>query len=98
MKIEELNPEQIGKARALATNEERLEYMKTCGVKLDEDVMANVTGGASSHHNSRECPKSEDGQHDWFDNGNRRPGKVLGIFDDHEYTCRHCGKTVWRDF
>ena len=45
IKIEELNPEQIGKARALATNEERLDYLKECGVELDEDILANVAGG-----------------------------------------------------
>ena len=52
-KNEAHNPEQIGKARALATNEERLDYLKECGVELDEDILANVAGGKEINKKSR---------------------------------------------
>ena len=45
MKNEAHNPEQIRKARALETNEERLDNRKECCVELDEDMLANVAGG-----------------------------------------------------
>ena len=45
MKIEALTQEQIGKAKALATDAERLAYLNECGVELDDDRMAEVCGG-----------------------------------------------------
>ena len=92
MKIEELNPEQVGKARALATNEERLDYLKECGVELDEDILANVAGGKEI---SKKCQYSPMGKHVWVKSGNRREGRWLGIVDDVEYRCKNCGKTQW---
>ena len=100
MKIEELNPEQIGKARALETNEERLDYLKECGVELDEDMLANVAGGGrkSSWKETKECPlsKKENGKHNWEKTGHRRSGSILGIVDDVEYWCTYCGKVEWK--
>ena len=66
MKIEELNPEQIGKARALATNEERLDYLKECGVELDEDILANVAGGKDTKTSKgKESEKSPYDKQKW---------------------------------
>ena len=102
MKIEELNPEQIGKVKALATNEERLDYLKECGVELDEDMLANVAGGVvkktSGGKKKNECPlsKKENGKHNWEKTGHRRSGSILGIVDDVEYWCTYCGKVEWK--
>ena len=99
MKIEELNPEQIGKARALETNEERLDYLKECGVELDEDKLANVTGGmvkTRPKKKKKECSESPDGDHEWEKTGNRKKGRWIGIVDDVEYRCKHCGKVEWK--
>jgi hypothetical protein len=99
MKIEELNPEQIGKARALETNEERLDYLKECGVELDEDMLANVAGGmvkTGPKKKKKECSESPDGAHEWEKTGNRKKGRWIGIVDDVEYRCKHCGKVEWK--
>ena len=100
MKIEELNPEQIGKARALETNEERLDYLKECGVELDEDMLANVAGGkvksTGAKRKKKECSVSPDGAHEWEKTGNRKEGRWIGIVDDVEYRCKHCGKVEWK--
>ena len=50
MKIEELNQEQIEKARSLATDEERLAYLKECRVELDDDMLSEVSGGFDHIH------------------------------------------------
>ena len=48
MKIEELNQEQIEKAKSLATDEERLAYLKECRVELEDDMLSEVSGGKRS--------------------------------------------------
>ena len=66
MKIEELNPKQIGKTRALETNEERLDYLKECGVEVDEDTLANVAGGKDTKTSKgKECEKSPYDKQKW---------------------------------
>ena len=66
MKIEELNPKQIRKARALETNEERLDYLKECGVEVDEDTLAIVAGGKDTKTSKgKECEKSPYDKQKW---------------------------------
>ena len=98
MKNEAHNPEQIGKARALATNEGRLDYLKECCVELDEDMLANVAGGrrTGGKRKKKECSESSDGAHEWEKTGNRKEGRWIGIVDDVEYRCKHCGKVEWK--
>ena len=65
-KNEAHNPEQIGKARALATNEGRLDNQKDCSAELDEDILANVAGGKDTKTGKgKECEKSPDDKHKW---------------------------------
>ena len=66
MKNEAHNPEQIGKARALETNEGRLDNRKDCSAELDEDILANVAGGKDTKTSKgKECEKSPDDKHKW---------------------------------
>ena len=88
MKIEALSPEQIEKARSLATDEERLAYLKECGVELDDDMLAEVAGGIDDFE--KLC------KHTWKKTGNRRKGWLMGWIDDVEYRCTKCGKKSWR--
>ena len=89
MKIEELNQEQIEKAKSLATDEERLAYLKECDVELDDDMLSEVSGGIETLRRSG-CT------HIWKKTGNRRRGWFIGWIDDVEYKCERCGKKEWQ--
>ena len=88
MKIEELSQEQIEKAKSLATDEERLAYLKECGVELDADMLAEVAGGIDDFE--IKCV------HAWKKTGKRRKGWFIGWIDDVEYKCTKCGKKSWQ--
>ena len=47
-------PEADREGRGLETNEERLDYLKECGVELDEDTLANVAGGKDTKTSQRQ--------------------------------------------
>ena len=103
MKIEELTQKQIEKAKALATNEERLDYLNECGVELDDDMMAEVAGGGRVGEDGGYliaidgCKKgpNKGGPHKFEKTGKRKRGRWLGIMDDIEYRCVYCGHTEW---
>ena len=93
MRIEDLSSEQIEKVNALATDEERLAYLKECGVELDDDLLSEVAGGADQ--NGDACPNG--GNHNWVKTGKRRKrgGWALAIYQSCEYKCTKCGKCKW---
>ena len=80
MKIEELNQEQIEKARSLATDEERLAYLKECGVELDDDMLAEVAGGSAQDSKIKhsQCKKGRLKQHSWNITGKKGRETVFG--------------------
>ena len=93
MKIEELNQEQIEKARSLATNEERLDYLKACGVELDDDMLAEIDGGHLFFHYVDTCQTgpNKGKQHKWkYANKTK---KLFGLWEFKEMECVYCGKT-----
>ena len=104
MKIEELTQKQIEKAKDLATNEERLDYLKECGVELDDDMIAEVAGGKvpgldrdgylNDIYGCKKGP-NKGKAHKFEKTGKRRRGRWLGIMDDIEYRCVYCGHTEW---
>ena len=104
MRIEELTQEQIEKVKALGTDEERLDYLKECGVELDDDMLAEVAGGEKVRLGDKSgfpcCQKgpNKGRPHENIKTGKKRKGCFIGLFDDVEYKCIHCGKTVWRHF
>ena len=79
MKIEELSREQIERAKALETNEERLDYLKECGVELDEDMLADVSGGRfTDTTSSGYCPARKGRKvHEWKKTGKTKNGHYL---------------------
>ena len=93
MKIEALSPEQIEHAKALETNEERLAYLKECGVELDEEVLSHVAGGINGGEINCKAPNNPFGRHRWAATGKRKKGWL--IFDSKEYVCRYCKATCW---
>mgnify|MGYP007013951791 CR=1 FL=1 len=96
MKIEELTQEQIEKARSLATNEERLDYLKACGVELDDDMLAEVDGGHGIYTtlNGRVCQKGPHKlkPHKW-EYTNRTIKQFFGLLEFKEVRCIYCGIT-----
>ena len=98
MKIEELTQEQIEKAKSMATNEERLSYLKECGVELDNDMLTEVAGGNVRDCETYYCQKGPNRRnpHNFEKTGKRRKGKLMGIIDDIEVKCIYCGRTTWR--
>ena len=94
MKIEALTQEQIEKARSLATNEERLDYLEACGVELDEDMLAEVAGGGPSSEGNETCKTGPNRRkpHKWVYT-NRTIKKFFGLFEYKEVRCIYCGIT-----
>ena len=99
MKIEALTQEQIEKARSLATNEERLDYLEACGIELDDDMLAEVAGG-KDERGSRKSPNQvcQSGPnkykpHKWKYT-NRKFKKFFGLFEFKEVQCIYCGITM----
>ena len=98
MKIEELTQKQIDRAKSLATNEERVAYLKECGVELEDDSLTAVAGGRGDRRDeSDDCKKNPSGSafHKWKKTGRKKSGRWIGIVDDVEYKCEYCGKTYW---
>lgn len=103
MKIEELTQEQIERAKSLATNEERVAYLKECGVDLEDDSLTAVAGGrhkttGTVKFKKDDCKKNPKGSkvHKWKKTGRTKPGRWFGIVDDVEYRCEYCGETTWK--
>ena len=100
MRIEELTQEQIERAKSLATNEERVAYLKECGVELEDDSLTEVAGGRAkkSRDKTHDCHKNPKGgsYHKWVKTGRKKPGRWIGIVDDVEYRCEYCGETTWK--
>ena len=100
MKIEELTQEQIGKAKSLATDEERLDYLNECGVELNDDMLSEVAGGKGSLDEVLYCQKgpNKNKRHQFEKTGKKRKGKLWGLIDDVEVKCVYCGKTTWKSW
>ena len=96
MKIEELTQEQIEKARSLATNEERLDYLEACGIELDDDMLAEVAGGKVYADNTTDYCKTGPNRrkpHKWVYT-NRTIKKFFGLLKYKEVRCIYCGKIM----
>ena len=102
MKIEELTQEQIEKAKSLATDEERLAYLKECGVELDDDMLTEVAGGGPAKprsHTKTEKAYCQSGPnfrkpHKWAYTGGSKKG-FLGFGELKEVKCIYCGFKKW---
>jgi hypothetical protein len=89
MKIEELTPELVEKAKKCETREERLAFIRENGIELNDEQLEAVSGGGD------EEPKVH--THIWAPTGRTRPGAIWGdIWPDEEVRCDVCGITDWK--
>ncbi|MBR2769677.1 MAG: hypothetical protein IKD68_12160 [Solobacterium sp.] len=102
MKIKELTKEQIEKAKACKTREERLAFLKKYNIEIPEDLLNEVAGGSDATHVEKEdvndCPNSPSAfnTHEWKWTGRTRPGKIWGdVWPDYEERCVNCGRVHW---
>jgi len=98
MRIEELTPELVEKAKMCETREERLAFIEENGIELSDVQLESIAGGAGMGVGPGDCPKASSG-HDWELTGRTRPGKIWGdTWPDYEKRCKNCGKVVWHTF
>jgi len=99
MRIEELSPELVEKAKGCETTEERMAFIQENGIELTEEQLQSISGGRSNPGgNGRpKCPNSpKRGGHNWVRTGNTRPGSIFGdLWPDKEERCTYCGETQW---
>ena len=96
MKLEELTPEQIEKAKKCETREERMAFIKENGIELTDEQLEGISGGGWGSGNV--CPKDPTGKkrHKWEMTG--REQSTYGIGGpgvEYEYRCRNCGDMKW---
>lgn len=102
MKFEDLTNEQIEKAKACTTEEERIAFLKEYSIEIPDDMLDEISGGAKRYHKSQtctECPAAGErtnGHHKWRKTGQQRPGNYFGnVWKDDEYRCDYCGALKW---
>ncbi len=97
MKFEDLTNEQIEKAKACITREERMAFIKENNIELDDDMLDDVSGGRTIKNEIADpgkCPQG--GKHRWDKTGIQRPGKYFGsVWKDDEERCTKCGAIMW---
>ena len=68
-------------------------------VPLDDDMLDGVSGGRRpKKRRTPDCPANPHHGHIWEKTGNTRPGSWIGLIDDVEYRCIHCGEKNGRRF
>lgn len=92
MRMEDMTPETLEKAKRCETREVRMASMEEGGIELTDEQLEGISGG---HYTAKKCPASKrnDGDHNWRETGNTRPGRY--IIDDVEKRCTYCGETIW---
>ncbi|MBR3225923.1 MAG: hypothetical protein IKF78_11445 [Atopobiaceae bacterium] len=97
MRFEEMNPEQVEKAKSCETTEERMAFVKENGIELTDERLEGIAGGRLREFPKKDaCPENKDGIHEWENTGRTRPGEYFGnLWPDKEQRCKHCGKIRW---
>ena len=101
MKFEDLTNEQIEKAKACTTEEERIAFLKEYSIEIPDDMLDEISGGKKYRNPSMstECPNANgmnSGCHRWAKTGRQRPGNWFGnVWKDDEYRCEYCGALKW---
>lgn len=87
MKLENLTPEQLEKAKACKTPQEILDLVKEEGLELTEDELDTVAGG-EGFWTGKNCPKcgSERTMMAWQENGKMDPNIRVCVDCEHEFT------------
>ncbi len=102
MRFDELTNEQLEKAKACKTEEERQAFIKEYGIEIDDDMLDDVSGGGNPcwdkapnpYRKKNECPKRDNGKPHVYEKTGRKEKRYL-FFTYHEHRCRYCGKTKW---
>ena len=97
MKFEDLTNEQLEKAKACETYEEKMAFIKEYEIELTDDQMDAISGGHSSGYNLNECSECHKGT--MKKTGKTRPGKIFGdLWPDVERKCNVCGNVEWYEW
>jgi len=93
MKIEELTPELVEKAKKCETREERLAFIEENCIELSDEQLESIAGG---RHIPDICEENVLGGHNWEPTGRTAPGEWFGdLWPDKEKRCTYCGKKKW---
>lgn len=105
MKIKDLTKEQIEKAKACKTREEKLAFLKKYNIEIPDELLNEVAGGnditAAECPDVNDCPNSPSAFniHEWKRTGRYRPAEIFGdLWPDYEERCEYCGRTHWKKF
>ena len=103
MKFEDLTNEQIEKAKACETLEEKIAFLKEYNIEIPDDMLDEINGGSfKKGGGGSECPMANGmngGSHKWEKTGAQRPGSIWkNVWKDSEYRCIYCGKLEWWKF
>ncbi len=94
MEFENLTNEQIEKAKACTTPEEKLAFLKEYSIEIPDDMLDDVGGGAIGGAARNRCPQG--GKNRWAPTGRQRPGSIFGDYwKDNEKRCEKCGALDW---
>ena len=86
---------------SLRTRDERLEFLASNGMELDDDQLGAIAGGverstAEGSGPAPDCPASGSNGHVWIYTGRKKPGWIFGYaWPDVEMQCRNCGRLEW---
>lgn len=98
MEFKDLTNEQIEKAKACTTWEEKLAFIQEFNIEVPDDLLDEVSGGARTFAKNT-CPAAgnrNNGNHRWHKTGKQRPGAIFGnVWKDDEVQCEYCGKLDW---
>ena len=103
MRFEDLTNEQIEKAKACTTKEEKIAFLEEYNIEIPDDMLDEISGGKKRRKtggsDSNDCPYANgmnNGHHRWSKTGRQRPGSCLGsIWKDDELRCEYCGELRW---
>ena len=96
MKIEELTPELMEKAKRCETREERMAFIEENDIELSDEQLESIAGGVKIQITVDHCSGSDDGRHKWERTGRTRPATWFrDLWPDKEERCTNCGKERW---
>ena len=95
MRLEDMTPVMLGRAKECKTPGERLALMAEEGVELTDEQLEGISGGGWDDGNL--CPKDPTGMqsHKWVRTGKMRGNATGGPGEFFQYRCEYCGKEQW---
>ena len=100
MRIDELTPELLEKAKKCESYEEKMAFISENEIELTDEQMEALSGGGKPGSRGvvkgkgMTCRECKQGQ--MVKTGRTKPGKIFGDFwPDEEWRCNSCGITKW---